>query len=371
MKYEIYSGIQKKALRVLIYGVEGVGKTTLASHFPDPVFIDCEGGSDNLNVKRFPRPTSWQMLVDEVRDVLNDPTICRTLVIDTIDWAEAQCINYIVSKNSNVPQDGSENSIEKFGWGKGYVILHEEMGRFLNLLNEVRDKGVNVVLLGHMQIRTVTLPDDQGSYDRYELKLKTNKNANVCQLVKEWADMVLFLNYQQFVVEEQKSKKNKVTGGSRRVMYTNHTAAWDAKNRYDLPEMLPLDFGSIAHLFADQQAPAPEPVKPKPQPKPKPAPAPEPVKAPEPENPLTTVWAPKALSKEEEVEMAKYPQALRDLMMANYVHPGEIQNVVASKGYYPAYVPISSYDPDFVQGVLISAWDKVLESIEKDRTLPF
>lgn len=367
MPFEITRGKQNKALRCLIYGVEGVGKTTLAAQFPDPLFIDCEGGTDFMDdVARFPRPTSWQQLIMEVQQVIQDPSCCKTLIIDTIDWAEAKAIEQICAAYQ-------VKGIEDFGWSKGYTYLHEEIGRLLNLLNDVRDKGIHVVLTAHMNIRTVTLPDEQGSYDRYELKLKSAKNGNNCQLVKEWADIVLFLNFKQFVVEDSKTKKAKVTGGRQRVMYANHTAAWDAKNRFGLPDELPLDFKSIAHLFthvknseekvkdlfgsenvqvleSEASVPTPEEVK---------------------NEPLKYVWQPKPYTEAEEAEISRLPKALQDLMKANMVHPEEIQKAVSDKGYFPRDMMIEKYAPDFIQGCLIGAWPSVMQMIQDERDLPY
>ena len=368
MAFEITRGKQTKALKVLIYGVEGVGKTTLAAQFPNPLFIDCEGGTDNFDVARFPRPTSWEMLNEEVKQVISDPSICSTLIIDTIDWAEAEAIRNICASHQ-------VQGIEDFGWSKGYTYLNEEMGRLLNLLTEVIEAGVNVVLTAHMNIRTISLPDDSGAYDRYELKLKTAKNGNNSQLVKEWADMVLFLNYKQFVVEDSKTKKKKVTGGRERVMYTNHTATFDAKNRFGLPDELPLSFESIANLFAS----APEKkakdlfgaqnveVKNTPETPATPAPA-----APLPPS-IDSMWVPTLYTPAELEEMKKYNPKLVDLMKANDVHESEIQKVVASKNYMPADMPIADYPADFVEGWLLAWWPNVMGMIkeERDKTLPF
>ena len=68
-KYAITSGVQDSPVKTVLYGPEGIGKSTFASHFPDPVFIDTEGGTKRLNVKRLPQPTSWAMLLDEVAEV--------------------------------------------------------------------------------------------------------------------------------------------------------------------------------------------------------------------------------------------------------------------------------------------------------------
>jgi len=346
----------------------------LAAQFPDPLFIDCEGGTDSYDVARFPAPTSWEQLLDEVRQVIADPTVCGTLVIDTIDWAEAQAIRSICAKYQN-------SSIEDFGWSKGYTYLNEEMGRLLNLLTEVRDKGINVVLTAHMALRTVTQPDDTGAYDRYELKLKTAKNGNNSQMVKEWADMVLFLNWKQFVVEDSKTGKKKATGGRERVMYANHTASFDAKNRFNLPDELPLSFQSIAHLFGDRTEKkvkdtfGAENVKviddrPKPEPTPAPVQPQKPAASTEFDQ-LQKVWKPVDYTPDEIAEMAKLPKALQDLMNANYVHPEEIQFVTSQKGYFPKDQPVSTYPKDFIEGCLIGAWNSVFETIKKERELPF
>ena len=77
--------------KVVIYGSEGIGKSTFASQFPDPVFIDTEGSTNNMDISRLPAPTSWSMLLEEVRYIMQNPSACKTLVIDTADWAEQLC----------------------------------------------------------------------------------------------------------------------------------------------------------------------------------------------------------------------------------------------------------------------------------------
>lgn len=378
--FEINTGVVKTPLKVIIYGTEGVGKTTLASKFPKPLFIDAENGSGALNVARYPYPTSWQMLMSEVQEFLNNPQGYKTLVIDSIDWAEAKAIEMICAGMK-------VNGIEDIGWSKGYTYLNEEMGRLLNLLTEVINRGVNVVLIAHMVIRTITKPEETGSYDRYELKLKQAKNGNNCQLVKEWADLILFCNYREFLVTDKTTGttgKKKATGGKERIMYTEHAATWDAKNRFGLPEVLPLDFKSIAHLFSDNyEVKATEQIKEQPAvntiTKTQQA---EPVEQPNPEvNNWTTntdthlsidsTWKPTPYTAEEEAIMAELPKALTDLMKSKQVHPSEIQRAVSIKGYFTKDTPIKNYDPEFIQGCLIGAWPAVMELIQTDRDLPF
>ena len=124
---EIVRGRLKTAKKVVVYGPEGIGKSTFASHFPDPVFIDTEGSTSAMDVARLPAPSSWQMVLDQVGYIKAHPEVCRTLVVDTVDWAEQMCVEHICNKHQ---KDG----LESFGYGNGYVYVKEEFGRFLNRL---------------------------------------------------------------------------------------------------------------------------------------------------------------------------------------------------------------------------------------------
>ena len=362
--FEITRGKQLKPLKTLIYGVEGVGKTTLAAAFPDPLFIDSEGGTNAYDVARFPTPTSWEMLLQEVQQVIDNPECCSTLVLDTIDWAEAKAIEAVCAKQK-------VTGIEDIGWGKGYTYLHEEVGKLLNKLSEVVERGVNVVLTAHMQIRTVSLPDDTGSYDRYELKLKSSKNGNNCQLVKEWADLVLFCNYKTFVVEDSKTKKKKASGGFERVMYTTHTATYDAKNRFDLPAELPMSIDSIKHLLpsktekkvTDLIGKANVEIVPE---EPKPTPVQE--------ASLAAIWKPTPYTPEEEADFARMNPQLVDLMKGSDVHADEIEWIAEDvKGYMPKGQKLADFPADFIDQWVIPFWSKIMEEItrRRDETLPF
>lgn len=255
-KYAITAGVQDSPVKTVLYGPEGIGKSTFASHFPDPVFIDTEGGTKRLNIKRLPQPTSWAMLLDEVAEVRRGNIPCGTLVIDTADWAERLAIDAVCAK-------AKVDGLEGFGYGKGYTYLKEEFGKLLDALEEVLNTGHNVLVLAHAAITKFEQPDAAGSYDRWTMK--TTKQVE--PLIREWCDMLLFVNYQT-VVEKSSSApnaKNKVTGG-RRVMYTTHHPCWDAKNRFGLPDEMPFDYAGIAACIPGT-APAPAP-KPRPEPHP-------------------------------------------------------------------------------------------------------
>ena len=171
-KYAVTTGIQNSPVKPVLYGPEGIGKSTFASHFPNPVFIDTEGGTKRLNVKRLPQPTSWAMLLDEVAEVRKGSVPCGTLVIDTADWAERLCIQAVCAK-------AKVNGIEDFGYGKGYTYVKEEFGKLLDALEEVLQAGHNVVVLAHAAITKFEQPDAVGNYDRWSMKTSKQVAAGV------------------------------------------------------------------------------------------------------------------------------------------------------------------------------------------------
>lgn len=380
---EIIRGKRPGAKKVVIYGPEGIGKSTFASQFPGALFIDTEGSTRDMDVARTPDPTSWAMLMGQVEYVRANPGLCRTLVVDTIDWAEQMCVEHVCAKHQ---KDG----LESFGYGSGYVYVKEEFGRFLNQLADVIKTGINVVLTAHAQMRKFEQPDEMGAYDRWELKLGKKTTSQTSPLVKEWADMVLFANYKTMVVnvdgQGAQKGKNKAQGG-RRVMYTSHHPCWDAKNRYGLPEEMPFEYAGIAGVIEgpgaaggcvlsgvpgqgmDPSAGMPDKIPEAPSvgsgPAVQGAPLAEAGTGQESGGQASMAW---------ESRPENIPQNLKDLMMENGVCEWDIQNVVGAKGYYTADTPIEKYDPGFIQGCLVGAWQKVygmVKEMKESGEIPF
>ena len=358
---EVISGKIEKAKKVVLYGPEGIGKSSLAAQFPQPIFIDTEGSTTELNVNRLPKPSSWSMLQQQVDWVKQQGGRFRTLVIDTIDWAEMLCIESVCAQYD-------KKGIEDFGYGNGYVYTKEEFGRFLNKMSDVIESGINVVLTAHSQIVKFEQPDEMGAYDRYQLKLGKKTSSQTAPLVKEWADMVLFMNYKTYsVATDDKGRKHKAQGGVRTIFATHHPA-WDAKNRHDLPDEFPMDYANIAHIFNGSSTQH-QPTTTEPPEQSVPEPIPETVAALEPtQQPVAQTPDPLQTA---ELDPA-IPQSLRDLMQQHGVSQEEIQAVVSQKGYYPLETPIANYDPSFIDGVLVSAWQQVYGMVEEfRRSLPF
>lgn len=370
-------GKLQKAKRVVVYGPEGIGKSTFASQFPSALFIDVEGSTDELEVARTkPRPTSWTMLLSQVNDIRKNPDQCDTLVIDTADWAERLCKNHICDSKQ---LDG----IEGMGYGKGYVYLEEEFGRLLNTLRDISDAGTNIVLACHASLRKIEQPDELGSYDHWELKLE----KKVAALIKEWATTILFANFKIHVVnvdnQGAQKGKNKAQGG-KRMMYTSHHPCWDAKNRNGLADELPFDFAQIAHIIPfrvskysaginenERQKPAEvqqEQLDIQPE---------ESSTETSSEKNAAAQTAPRGFESTDEQMPPEFekpsdpterlPRELSDLMKTDKVTIEEIQAAVAGKGYYPLDTPVMNYDPKFVSGVLVAAWPQVFNMVKEIR----
>ena len=368
MDFTITRGVQKKAQKVVIYGPEGIGKSTFAAQFPDPLFIDTEGSTKHMDVARLPRPTSWAMLGEELGHVKQKHP-CQTLVIDTIDWAELLCVEAVCAKHG-------KSGIEDFGYGNGYVYTKEEFGRFLNRLEDIIEQDIHVVLCAHAQIRKFEQPDEMGAYDRYELKLGKKTQSQTAPLVKEWADMLLFANYKTVsVAVDEKGKKHKAQGG-RRILYTTHHPCWDAKNRHDLPEELPFDYGQIARCVPDLgSARQGSDIKPENAPEPPPAiVTPQQAQVPE-EQPRDPEVPEPTETKPEEPVLDKRQAALQklfDIMDLHTVDRKMLQWAVGHQGYYTQDTPIEHYTTDFIEW-LPTVWDGVDQLIKEqlEKNIPF
>lgn len=308
---KISNGRIARAQKVVLYGSEGIGKSTLAAMFPNPLFIDTEGGTAHMDVRRIAKPGTWVELMDILNEVSMTPDICGSLVIDTADWAEQLAVSHVCTKYKKA-------GLEDFGYGKGHTYLAEEFTPFFRALDRIIAAGIHVVVTAHAKMRKFEQPDEMGAYDRWEMKL----SKQVAPLFKEWCDMLLFLNYQTYVVTTE-NKSTKAQGG-KRVIYTSHHPCWDAKNRHGLPEVLDLDYENIAHIFEKGEA---KPATPK-------------------ETPLTL---------------------LRKQMEKEEITDEELRKVIAAKTRYEVSTPLEEYPDSFIIGWVQKYWTQIVDVIKASR----
>lgn len=366
MNFEEINGIQTGAgIKTVIYGQEGVGKSTLASCFPGAIFIDCEGSTSRMNVRRLPKPTSWAMLEQEMEYILANCKAkdYRTIIIDTFDWAEKLALEELCTEH-NV------TGIESFGYGKGWEFEKEKIGRFLDRTDKLISAGVNIVLLCHAISRKTTLPEETDEFDHWELKLGNKTTNKIAPLLKEWSDLTLFLAFRtNIIATDDKGKKHKATS-CERVMYTSKTAWWDAKNRFGLIDRLPLSWESISHIFTPDVNTVPlQKTAP---------PVPQARQIIEKAQTSGIITEPQ-FGGFEDITPPPYervqgiPDALADLMQANIVTAEELEHICSDvKKYMPQGMKLQDYPPDFINGCLIAAWDQVFAEVTNNRTnVPF
>lgn len=221
-----------KPPRVVVYGIDGVGKSTFAAGAPKPIFCGAEDGTNQMNVTRFPTPQRFQDVRDAVDELIAETHDFETFVLDTVDWAEPLIWREVCA-------EGNKKSIEDFGFGKGYLAALEKLEGFLTQLNTLRDvKRMNVIILAHSEIKTFKNPEAD-DYDRYQLKLRDKSAAKL----REWSDCTLFANYETLVAESGGRTKGVSTGA--RYLYTNRRSGFDAKNRYVLPDRINLSWDAF------------------------------------------------------------------------------------------------------------------------------
>ncbi len=223
--------------RFLVYGVEGVGKTSFAALAPKPVFLCAEEGAEELGVPRFPEPNSWQDVLDVLHVLLTGEHDFQTFVVDTADWLE-QLIFTAVCKG------GGKKSITDFGYGDGYKASVDYWRLFTSRCDELRRRrGMQIVILGHSMVKEFKDPEND-AYERYQLKIYKDSAG----WLREWADAVLFANYDVSTKENKRGRVRAFDGGAR-YLHTQRTAAYDAKNRANLPVRVPLSWADLSEAI--------------------------------------------------------------------------------------------------------------------------
>jgi AAA domain len=237
----ITKGRRPRYIWALIYGVDGVGKSSMCSHAPNPIFVGAEKGTEQLDVARFPQTESISDLFAQLRTLQTEKHGYQTVVLDSLDWIEPLIWRAVCD-------EGKVENIEAFGggYGKGYVRALDLWRKLIKEL-AVLNQSMHLLLIGHAQIKSFQDPELPSAYDRYQLKI----NDKAAALVREAADTVLFARFETELIRSQ-GVKAKVRGEGKRIMYTESRPGFDAKNRFSLPFLMPLDwktFGDAIRAF--------------------------------------------------------------------------------------------------------------------------
>ena len=241
---QVTKGAQARPHFVLLYGVDGVGKSTFGAEAPNPIFLGTDDGLDTIDAAAFPVPKNWEQVKASVSALLNESHDYKTLVIDTVNGLEVLLWNYIIAADrvSSIEEVGG-------GFGRGYVFAAEHWSQFLADLKRLRQK-MHVILIGHAQVKSFEDPHLNDRFDRFQLKMHEKSAA----LIREAVSTVLFANFETTTRKEKGAKKAKAFGDGKRLMFTERRPAFDAKNRFDLPFEMDLSWKAFTDI-ADKARP--------------------------------------------------------------------------------------------------------------------
>lgn len=231
--------------RLVIYGTDGVGKSTFAAHAPSPIFIPTEGGISTIRVPAFPIATEFSQVLDALTALSMDEHPYQTVVLDSLDWLERLIHEYTA-------REKGKDSIEDLPYGRGFTFALEHWRNVLRGLDFLRGRGMTVICIAHAEIKRFDAPDSE-PYERYQLKLHKGASA----LLREWADVVGFAHREVFT-QKADAGFNKVivrgVGSGTRLLALDERPSYHAKNRYSLPEKIPLSWQSFVTALAPAYA---------------------------------------------------------------------------------------------------------------------
>lgn len=242
MKLEIVRGTARPPERIVIYGPPGVGKSTWAAKAPGALALDYERGLEQIGVARVRGATTWPASLEMCEAAATGPGDHRTLVIDTVDRLEDQATKYVCDK-------GKKKSLADFGYGDGFEALVTEWRSLLYVLEGAAAHGREVILVAHVQTKSISDPT-LGSYGKFVPALQKRSWG----ATHRWADATLFANYEAGLLEGRA-----VHTGARQ-LHTVAGSGYEAKNRWNLPEILPLEWPAFAEARASMRRSAEEVV---------------------------------------------------------------------------------------------------------------
>jgi hypothetical protein len=237
----------EETVNVIIYGTDGIGKSTVAKDALNPVFLDVEIGGNGLEgIARCPVPAewSWSYVNEFVDALLIDKHAFQTLVIDTIDWLESLAWSELVRLKPIVVSGKSPISIktiDDYPFFTGYNMALDVWRPFLAKLERLRrERKMSIVSLAHGALRMVENPEGE-NYEQWDIAC----NKHLAGMLRQWSDAVLFASYEVAVGKDNKFARGKGIGDGTRVLRTRELPAFRAKNRYSLPFELPLSWDAL------------------------------------------------------------------------------------------------------------------------------
>lgn len=238
-KQRLVTGKQELPPRICIYGTHGIGKSTVASQFPRPIFISTEDGIDGLDVTSFPKAKHINEVVENIKTLIKEEHNFKTVVLDSVDWL----VEPLIVEDVEATHDEKE-----LAYGKGQMLVAESFREILQGMDALRRKrDMNVVLIAHANIVKFDSPMTE-SYDRYQPKLPNRCNA----LLQEWVDVLGFAAFRVIIRKEDAGFNKKTAKGittGERELHLVEKPAYLAKNRYACPDDIEMTFDNIKKVI--------------------------------------------------------------------------------------------------------------------------
>lgn len=242
MRDLITTGRTRKPETMLIHGVHGIGKSTFGTKAPNPIYITGEE-IEEVDASKFPKCKNWDDFLSYSKFIRDEDHDFKTLVIDTLDSIETLLHNHILK------EDGADDMARAMGgYGKAYTLATQLFQNYRDeYLVPIREnKKMVIILLCHSTKNKFEDPLNQTSYDVFEMKLhKSGKGVGVYTVFSEWVSIIGFANFEVYTVKDKTSEKRYAVGDGERVLHCTPKPAYDAKNRYNLPEELPFEYPAL------------------------------------------------------------------------------------------------------------------------------
>jgi len=246
----IKKGVEHKAPRIVLLGVEKIGKSTFAAGSDSPIFLPIKGeeGVDDLDVAKFPRAETFDDVLNAVATLIKEEHEYKTFIIDSISALEPVIWQHLCD------EDGVDN-IESYqkGFGKGYTASVNKLRDLMEGLDMLRKKGISVVVIGHVKVKRFDDPLGE-SFDQYQSDIQ----EKMALTLQRWSDSILFCNSETIVkTEDVGFKKEKKSGKDltgARFLFTQKRPGHPGGGRgvYGrLPYKLPLSWGAFTDAASE------------------------------------------------------------------------------------------------------------------------
>lgn len=239
--------------RILVHGVAGIGKTSLAAEFPSPVLLDTEEGAPaGIDIATFGLLDGYSAVNDAMAALAQEEHDFKTLVLDSVDGLEPMIWRETCARNQ-------WETIETPGYGKGYLAADAIWNEFMAGCDYLRrEKGMTIILIAHSDVKQFDEPG-KAPYSRYDLRMHKRGAA----ILTDRCDYILFVGAKTEVKETDagfNKKHSHAEGSGFRWIFTDARPAFIAKNRsLNMPAQIQYKkgagFSTLApHIFPNSSA---------------------------------------------------------------------------------------------------------------------